>query len=327
MAGNLHYSKQLCQSLWAILCRASSAANEYKSQMIESGEKITLPIRGSSKGNSNITFIIYHVPIKNPEKNIIKSFDVQPINFNLFDHSALVRMCINSILRSNENAEVILLTDKDFGEKFKDFPITLMTPDVDKNRPMYYRVKTYNTLIQKNMVRGTAVFLDSDLLILKSISGLPNKLGFSVAVTSRYAPNLMPINEGLIIADTNKVSTKKFFAHYMGAYEWIRNDKAIQKVTGIDLKVWRGGQLSLNSICPGIKSSNYLDSNQDISILPCQKYNYSTNSLESLKSAIESNHIFALHLKGPNFKKPDMIKIVESSISQTRANVEKFRQR
>ena len=51
----------------------------------------------------------------------------------------------------------------------------------------------------------------------------------------------MPINEGVIIANTKTKDCANFFAHYMGTYERIRSDKIIQAITENDLMRWRGG--------------------------------------------------------------------------------------
>ena len=39
----------------------------------------------------------------------------------------------------------------------------------------------------------------------------------------------------------------------MGTYRFIKDDTKIKEITGNDLMIWRGGQLSLNTICPGSK--------------------------------------------------------------------------
>ena len=90
VAGNLHYNKKLCQRLWAILYRASNAAREYKTNMIETGKNSKVCIKGKAKGESKITFVIYHVPIKGSENNIIESFDVRKMDFTKLNHSKVL---------------------------------------------------------------------------------------------------------------------------------------------------------------------------------------------------------------------------------------------
>ena len=51
------------------------------------------------------------------------------------------------------------------------------------------------------MIKGIAVFMDSDAIVLKNPMHLPSLLDFKIGITARYAPNLMPVNEGVIIAD------------------------------------------------------------------------------------------------------------------------------
>ena len=97
---------------------------------------------------------------------------------------------------------------------------------------------------------------------MNSISRIWEKLSIKVAVTARFAPNLMPINEGVIFADNDHQYTKDFFARYIGTYNSILKSETIQMImNNIDLKRWRGGQLSLNAICGGGNMISRKDSN------------------------------------------------------------------
>ena len=117
-------------------------------------------------------------------------------------HLDLVKWTIEAIRDKSPDAEIVLCTDKNFA-KINDENVTLIYPDVERNRPMYYRAKTYNTIVQKKWIKNVVVFLDSDAIVFKDLESLPKKLNFDVGVTSRFAPNLMPINEGVIIEMQN----------------------------------------------------------------------------------------------------------------------------
>ena len=153
-------------------------------------------------------------------------------------------------------------------------------------------------MIQSNIVYGKTVFLDSDAIVLKDLNELFDRVRFDVAVTSRFAPNLMPINEGVIFCNANKERSKEFFAHYMGTYEKIKDDHVIKAITKNDLMRWRGGQLSLNAVCPGNKMVDFRDSTKELKILPCDIYNYAVRSLEEINRLKTEGRVYIAHIKG-----------------------------
>ena len=267
------YERTITEGLWNILSRARLIASKNKKTLIERGHQLKLNIDGKPKGSQPINFVIYHVPFDKNKSNSIKSFDVPTIDHSKINHLELVRWTIQAIKKTCPNAEIIVCTDEYFGHKIKDLDPTILIPEVERIRPMYYRARTYNSIIQNKWLSGTTVFLDSDAIVLKDPSKLPSQLNFKIGVTARYAPNLMPINEGVIITESQSQDCIDFFAHYMGTYQWIKDDIKIQKIAGNDLMRWRGGQLSLNAICNGSKMTDFRDSTAGIKILPCSKYN------------------------------------------------------
>ena len=96
-------------------------------------------------------------------------------------------------------------------------------------------------------------------MVLRTLDEVFQFLNFDVAVTARFAPNLMPVNEGVILAKGISTGAKKFFSHYIGTYDRIKDDKIIQNICGNDLMRWRGGQLSLNAVIPSIKMVDFRD--------------------------------------------------------------------
>lgn len=298
IGGNNIYQRPITDGLWTILSTARKIAATNKDQLIQNGYKLTLPIKGKPIGQSPITFVIYHVPFEKSQDKSIGSFDVPTIDHSKIKHLELVRWTIKAIQETVPQAEIVVCTDEEFGEKLKDLKPTILIPEVERNRPMYYRAKTYNTIIQNRWTNGITIFLDSDAIVLKDPSPLPKHLNFKVGVTSRFAPNLMPINEGVIITQSQSQECVDFFAHYMGTYEAIKENSKIQSVTGNDLMRWRGGQLSLNAVCPGSKMLDRRDSNGWLKILPCSIYNYAVRSQEEIKSLRVKGKIYVAHIKG-----------------------------
>ena len=292
------YQRPITDGLWAILSRARQIAATNKEQLIKNGYKLTLPIKGKPIGKSLVTFVIYHVPFESSQDKSIGSFDVPTIDHSKIKHLELVRWTIKAIQKTAPQAEIVVCTDEEFGAKLKDLKPTILVPEVERNRPMYYRARTYNTIIQNRSTNGVTIFLDSDAIVLKDPSPLPKKLNFRVGVTARFAPNLMPINEGVIMCESQSQECIDFFAHYMGTYDALKDDKKIQSVTGNDLMRWRGGQLSLNAVCPGSKMLDSRDSNGWLKILPCSTYNYAVRSKAEVDTLRVKNTAYIAHIKG-----------------------------
>jgi hypothetical protein len=298
IASKAQYQRPVTEGLWTILSSARTISTQKKAELIHNGRKLTLAIDGRPLGNRPVTFVIYHVPFDSNENKTIGSFDVPPIDHSKIKHLELVRWTIKAIRRNVPQAEVVLCTDRSFGAKLLDLNPTLLFPEVERNRPMYYRVKTYNTIIQNQWTSGVTFFIDSDAIVLKDPSHLPSLMNFKIGVTYRYAPNLMPINEGVIIARNDTEECSNFFAHYMGTYEEIRQNKIIQTICKNDLMRWRGGQLSLNAVCASSKMCDFRDSNEDIRYLPCSTYNRTVRSTKEVSTLDTQDTVYIAHIKG-----------------------------
>ena len=298
IGGGHTFERIITDGLWSILSRARLIAKGNKDQLIQHGYNLTLPIDGKLSGNRPVTFVIYHVPFDVTQDKSIGSFDVTKIDHSKIKHFKLVRWAITAIRETVPQAEIVICTDQEFGNKLKDLNPTILIPKVERNRPMYYRARTYNTIIQNRWTNGVTIFLDSDAIVLKNPSKLAKRLNFKVGVTARFAPNLMPINEGVIICESQSQECIDFFAHYMGTYQWVKDDKAIQQVTGNDLMRWRGGQLSLNAICSGSKMTDFRDSTKAIKILPCRKYNQTVTKMDDVNKLKAKNYAYIAHVKG-----------------------------
>ena len=140
--------------------------------------------------------------------------------------------------------------------------------------------------------------IGKDAIVLKDPSYLVQQLNFKVGLTARFSPNLMPINEGVIITKPDSKECIDFFAHYMGTYEAIKDDSIIKSVSQNDLMRWRGGQLSLNAVCKGVKLLDPRDSSKDVKILPCRKYNYAVKSKDEVFKLKRNSYVHIAHIKG-----------------------------
>ena len=224
LSGKNVYQRKITDGLWVVLTRARLIATHEKSQLENRGQSLKVELKALFKSREYsadcTTFVIYHVPFDKNKNVNIRSFDVPTIDHSRIDHTKLVSESIRRIHNVYKNARVILCTSPEFGLKLKDSGAEIIIPKVDKERPMYYRALTYNTLIQEDILSEKTVFIDSDALILRPLDEVFEFLNFDIAVTARFAPNLMPINEGVIMARGISTGAKRFFAHYMG-YKFI----------------------------------------------------------------------------------------------------------
>ena len=298
VAQNLSYQKPITNGLHKILSRATMLAQVNKEKLIQFGKKCTLKTTGKLDGSHPITFVIYHVPFDTSADKAIGSFDVPTIDHAKIKHLELVRWTIQEIKNVVPEAEIVVCTDIPFAEKIQDLEPSILIPEVEKNRPMYYRAKTYNTIVQQEQIKGTIVFLDSDAIVLKNPINLPSQLNFKVGVTARFAPNLMPVNEGVIIAEAGSQECIDFFAHYMGTYQAIKDDSIVKGITKNDLMRWRGGQLSLNAVCPGSKMLDFRDSSRALKILSCDLYNYTVRDKSEIVDLKREDKVYVAHIKG-----------------------------
>ena len=84
----------------------------------------------------------------------------------------------------------------------------------------------------------------------------------------------------------------------MGTYHWLKDDKIIQDITRNDLMRWRGGQLSLNAVCTGIKMIDCRDSDSSIKILPCKTFNRPVTKIKEVQQLKKENYAYIAHIKG-----------------------------
>ena len=84
----------------------------------------------------------------------------------------------------------------------------------------------------------------------------------------------------------------------MGTYEAIKDDQLIKEITKNDLMRWRGGQLSLNAVCPGSKMLDFRDSNRILKVLSCDLYNYTVRSKSEVAVLRRENKVYIAHIKG-----------------------------
>ena len=165
---------------------------------------------------------------------------------------------------------------------------------------MFERVTTMAAYSSSSLFDQPTVFLDSDAFLLRPVHNIfANR--FDVGLTHRNIFGQMPINEGVIFANTTRrASVQAVFDAYVASYLSIETNSEIAKIYS-NLRRWRGGQLSVNSIGQGgqvYASGLSAATEHRIAYLPCSAYNLSEISEQEVTSDL-CRRTAILHLKGP----------------------------
>jgi hypothetical protein len=241
----------------------------------------------------------FHASVPQAEA-AVKYRDVA-IDHSKFGYDRIVRQCIAAAVAAQPGARFILATDDQFLSGLSHPSLTIVRLPLDAASPMYERVIAMCAFVRSRQFNAPTAFLDSDAFLNAPIASLFQG-HFDIGATYRSDPGLMPINEGVIFANSrNKDLVRGFFSGYLGTYDRLCGNAAVTSYYG-NIKRWRGGQLSLNALTcpPGIPSE--LDSAKAfgarIRYYPCSTFNFSIE-LDRSCSARELDAKAVLHLKGP----------------------------
>jgi hypothetical protein len=223
------------------------------------------------------------------------------IDHSKFDYDRIVRHCIAAALAAQPGARFILATDNQFLTDIEHPSLTIVRLPLDQASPMYERVIAMCAFVRSRQFNAPTAFLDSDAFLNAPIANLFQG-HFDIGATYRSDPGLMPINEGVIFANSrNKDLVRAFFSGYLGTYDRLCGNAAVTGHYG-NVKRWRGGQLSLNALaCPqGVPSA--LDSAKAfgarIRYYPCSTFNFSIE-MDRPYSTRQLDTRAVLHVKGP----------------------------
>lgn len=241
----------------------------------------------------------FHAAVPQAEA-AVKYRDVA-IDHSKFDYERIVRHCIAAALAAQPGVRFILATDAQFLNDLSHPALTIVRLPLDAASPMYERVVAMCAFVRSRQFTAPTAFLDSDAFLNAPIADLFQG-HFDIGATYRPDPGLMPINEGVIFANSrNKDLVRGFFAGYLGTYDRLCQNATVAGYYG-NVKRWRGGQLSLNALTcpPGIPSQ--LDSAKAfgarIRYYPCATFNFSID-MERPYTARQLDAKAVLHLKGP----------------------------
>jgi hypothetical protein len=162
--------------------------------------------------------------------------------------------------------------------------------------PMYQRARAMLAYVTQYLAHAPTVFLDSDAFLNQDISHIFDG-DFDIGVTYRHNMG-MHLNEGVIFANNKRPdAVRSFFQAYLGTYHRLIDDPEIQAKYQ-NIKRWRGGQLSLNTLACPQGLPNALDYQEiagaRVAYFPCWKWNHPVDRVDHAEWDTKA----ILHLKG-----------------------------
>jgi hypothetical protein len=219
----------------------------------------------------------YHVPVP-PDQTKIEYPDVR-MDQGAFDYGAL------------------LTHWRDAAAKYGADPwICSGSLDTDAASPMYERVRWMQAYVDCEAFDMPTVFLDSDAFLNADISHIFDG-DWDIGCTYRHNMG-MALNEGVIFANNKRPdAVRSFFQAYLDTYHrLIENPEVRAKYQNI--KRWRGGQLSLNTLACPQGLPNALDYQEiagaRVAYFPCFRWNFSCERI--VPEELDTKAI--IHLKG-----------------------------
>jgi hypothetical protein len=250
---------------------------------------------------ADINVVLFHVNIPQALSKV-NAPDIRNIDHGAVDYETLIRLNIRIAQHTNPRSRVILITDREFliDEQETD-RLTIRRLEVNGAEPMFERVWAMAAYVESGLFDAPTVFLDSDAFLLRPIHTLfLNE--FDVGLTHRDIVGQMPINEGVIFANTlDRNAVRSMFRSYLATYLAI---EASEDITAIytNVRRWRGGQLSINAVGGrGQVYSSTLAPDKNgvrVAYLPCSTYNLSEINEQSVDLRLPQR-CAVLHLKGP----------------------------
>jgi hypothetical protein len=250
---------------------------------------------------SDVNVVLFHVKIPR-EVSKVNAPDIRNIDHHAVDYETLIRLNIRIAQHTNPRSRVILITDREFlvGEQETD-RLTIRRLEVNGAEPMFERVWAMAAYVESGLFDAPTVFLDSDAFLLRPIHNVFTN-EFDVGLTHRDIVGQMPINEGVIFANTlDRAAVRSMFRSYLASYLAIEGSEDIKAIY-TNLRRWRGGQLSINAIGGRgqVYSSMLGTDNKGVRVayLPCSTYNLSEIHEQSVNARL-LQRCAVLHLKGP----------------------------
>ena len=310
--------EQVRQGIYAAnRCYAEELSPEWQQRVTARAEMLTP--RDPGKPQAHLNVVLFHVKIPEAASKV-DAPDIRNIDHGNVDYDTLIRLNIQIAQHTNPRCRVLLITDNEFleGEPETD-RLTIRRLDVNGAEPMFERVWAMAAYAESALFDAPTVFLDSDAFLLRPVHNLFSN-DFDVGLTHRDIVGQMPINEGVIFANTlDKAAVRAVFRAYLASYLAIEASREVAVIYS-NVRRWRGGQLSINTIAKGgqVLSSSLVrgTGGARVARLPCALYNFSPAKEDEVTPQMR-RRCAVLHLKGPRKSWIDcLVKVIGSALEE-----------
>jgi len=268
-----------------------------------------------------INIFSFHTSV--PESASKISLPDVAIDHGAIDYDVICEEMIRSALAFQPDAHIFFVTDTDTMPGLEHLRVSVIRLPLEREFPMYERVQAMWAYAHSSLYQKPTVFLDSDAFINKDIGWVFHE-NMDLAVTYRGG-GLMPINEGVFFANArDTVAVSCFFDYYLLVYRRLLGDSVVEKIYG-DVRRWRGGQLSLNTIACPLGLPSPLDKafflGASIEYHPCTELNFSFEYSSKQVSQIELVEKSIIHLKGSRKILLDLLVEIQNDHSNDRESL------
>lgn len=235
------------EATFALVREGVRLANEAFTEELPAEWDWSIEERAASFGRShpdlmpgNLNVVIFHVKIP-ADAGEVKAPDIRNLDHDKVDYETLIRLNIDTALKTNPRSRAFLLTDHSFlGDLEPHHRLNISRISVNAREPMFERVMTMAAYVRSQLFDQPTVFLDSDAFLLRPIHNLfANR--FDVGLTHRNIFGQMPVNEGVIFANNqDKAAVKKAFDSYLASYLAIEKNSEMTRLYS-NIRRWRGG--------------------------------------------------------------------------------------
>ena len=276
-------------------CRATHLSERWVSDLENRKHVLNLDLKKSS-----MNIVIFHIKIPDHASKI-DTPDIKGGDSNNIDYKKLLDLNVKIARWLQPDANIIILTDKIFGENLEDNSfVKVIRMDVKGEEPMFERVVAMNAYVRSSLFSAPTVFLDIDAFMLRPLNNVFNNY-FDIGLTHRHIVGQMSINEGVIFANNQRhEKVIKFFDSYLASYLEAEKSARVAKIYK-NIRRWRGGQLAINAAAGGHQfystSLCQTEYGTRIAYLPCSKYNLSQISEKEVNKDLR-RRCSVLHLKG-----------------------------
>lgn len=254
--------------------RVSEGLSAATVSRIESrAHRFTLP---EASAAADLHVFVFHVDMGSAGK---LSYRDVTMDVGRFDYVAILETFKACVLRWHPKAVIFLVTTPGSPlATLQDDHLRVIELELPTDQPMYQRVTSMCAYVHSAAFVKDTLFLDSDAFLNCRFTDYLDA-DYDVAVTVRRDPGLMPVNEGVIVARSERsAAVRGFFDRYLATYEMLLSDERIAGYYG-DIRKWRGGQLSLNAVTrvahPYAEQRRIRVGEALLQCLPCDPFNYS----------------------------------------------------